>query len=197
MMLNVATCQFPVGPNVKKNAAYIIRQIETSAASGADVAHFCEGALSGYAGADFPSFENFDWKALRDSTATIAKAAGEFGVWVLLGSSHELSEGRKPHNCVYVIDDQGMIVDRYDKRFCSGDLQSKSGDLSHYTPGDYSCVFEVRGLKCGVLICYDYRFPELYRDYKRNGVDVLFHSFHAGNINPKLLQEMQSQVGPE
>jgi predicted amidohydrolase len=28
------------------------------------------------------------------------------------------------------------------------------------------------------LICYDYRFPELYRHYKRVGVDVIFQSFH-------------------
>ena len=29
-----------------------------------------------------------------------------------------------------------------------------------------------------MLICYDYRFPELYREYKRRGVQVLFQSFH-------------------
>jgi len=197
MILNVATCQFPVSADIEKNAAYIIRQIQSAAAKDADVAHFCEGALSGYAGADFPSFEGFDWEVLRNSTENILNAAREAGVWVLLGSSHQLSSGRKPHNAVYVIDNRGKIVDRYDKRFCSGDPQGYSGDLSHYTPGDYSCVFEIRGLRCGVLICYDYRFPELYRECKRSGVDVLFHSFHAGNVKPKQLREMQSQVGPE
>jgi predicted amidohydrolase len=34
------------------------------------------------------------------------------------------------------------------------------------------------GALCGVLICYDYRFPELYRHYRKLGVDVLFQSFH-------------------
>lgn len=34
-----------------------------------------------------------------------------------------------------------------------------------------------------VLICYDYRFPELYREYKRSGVEIMFHSFHAANAS--------------
>jgi predicted amidohydrolase len=36
----------------------------------------------------------------------------------------------------------------------------------------------VKGISCGVLICYDYRFPEIYREYKKRGVDVVFQSFH-------------------
>ncbi len=39
-------------------------------------------------------------------------------------------------------------------------------------------MFEVDGYRCGVLICYDYRFPELYRELKQLGVEMLFQSFH-------------------
>ena len=134
---------------------------------------------------------------LESATFRILEAAREAGLWVLLGSSHRLSPELKPHNSVYVIDDTGSVVDRYDKRFCSGDLKGESGDLAHYTPGDYACVFEIRGIKCGVLICYDYRFPELYRLYKQAGVQALFHSFHAGNMAPTRLAEMQMAVGRE
>lgn len=195
MTLTIATCQFPVSADIAKNAAYVIRQIHESAAQGADVVHFCEGALSGYAGVDFPSFSNFDWKLLRASTDRILEATREAGIWVLLGSSHRLSSDAKPHNSVYVIDNSGGVVDRYDKRFCSGDPSEESGDLAHYTPGDYACVFEIGGIKCGVLICWDYRFPELYRLYKRSGVQMLFCSFHAGNIGSEPLREMQAAVG--
>jgi predicted amidohydrolase len=165
--------------------------------NGADVAHFCEGALSGYAGVDFESFDGFDWALLESSTRRILEVARDIGVWVLLGSSHRLSRGRKPHNSVYVINDRGELVDRYDKRFCGGDRSGKEGDLAYYAPGDYSCVFKIRGIRCGVLICYDYRFPELYREYKREGVDVLFHSFHAGNVGRERLDAMQAAIGKE
>jgi predicted amidohydrolase len=80
---------------------------------------------------------------------------------------------------VYVISDEGQIVDRYDKRFCTGAAEPEPAqDLAHYSPGNRPCVFEVDGYRCGVLICYDYRFPELYRELKRLGVEVLLQSFH-------------------
>jgi len=195
--LNLATCQFPVSDDITRNARYVIRQLRQAKEKGADVAHFCEGALSGYAGVDFDSFGEFDWRLLEKSTLKILEAARDAGIWVLLGSSHRLSRGHKPHNSVYVINDRGKIVDRYDKRFCGGDRLGKSGDLSHYTPGDYACIFKIRGIRCGVLICYDYRYPELYREYKRKGVDVLFHSFHAGNVESKQLAAMQAEIGKE
>lgn len=60
------------------------------------------------------------------------------GYWILLGSSHPLSGRRKPHNSVYIINNRGEIIDRYDKMFCSGDRLGKKGDLAHYSPGNYS-----------------------------------------------------------
>lgn len=195
MKLEIATCQFPVSADVRRNTRYVLRQMRTARERGADVAHFCEGALSGYAGSDFRSFRGFDWAALEQGTRRVLALAGELGLWVLVGSSHRLGGRNKPHHSVYVIDSEGRLVDRYDKRFCSGDQAATEGDLAHYSPGRHFCVFELRGIRCGVLVCYDYRYPELFREYKRRGVDVLFHSFHAGNASPARVRALRRQVG--
>jgi predicted amidohydrolase len=197
MNLVVATCQFPVSRDPARNKRHVLRQMRRARERGAHVVHFCEGALSGYAGTDFESFRGFDWALLKACSQEVMQLARRLGVWVLLGSSHPLSGRRKPHNCVYVIDDRGEIVDRYDKRFCAGDRSGRLGDLAHYAPGNHSCVFTLRGLRCGVMICHDYRYPELYRDYKRRGVQVVFHSYHAANIRPARLRAMRAQVGGE
>jgi predicted amidohydrolase len=55
-VLKVATCQFPVSADIEQNADWIIRQMHEAARHGARVAHFPEGALSGYAEADFETF---------------------------------------------------------------------------------------------------------------------------------------------
>ena len=112
--------------------------------------------------------------------------AKELGVWVALGSTHRLSGDHKPHNSLYLINSQGQIVDRYDKRFCT------QKDLQYYSPGDHFVTFDLNGVKCGLLICYDVRFPELYRQYAKMGVQLMLHSFYnarqkPGGIHPKIM----------
>ena len=196
-MVTVATCQFPVSADVEVNLGHVLRQARSAKRRGADVAHFPEGALSGYADSNSDTFEGFDWEGLRAATDRVLEVARELGMWLVLGSAHRLSQGHKPHNSLYIIDDTGAIVDRYDKRFCSGDPEGRSGDLAHYSPGDHPSVWEINGVRCGALICYEYRFPELYRDYAREGVDLVFHSFHAGNASPERVAAIGAAIGPE
>lgn len=169
----------------------------TAKAEGADVAHFPEACLSGYAGADLPSYEGFDWNLLEDCTRRILDLARQLRLWVILGSTHRLSGQHKPHNSLYIISDAGEIIDRYDKMFCAGDSSEQTGDLAHYSPGNHFSVFVIKGVCCGTLICHDYRYPELYRQYKRKGVQLMFHSYHAGHISTDRLRAMQEAVGAD
>ena len=184
-MLTVATCQFPVSADVGANLRYVRRQMSTAARHGARVAHFPEGALSGYAGTDLDSFAGYPWHQLRDATTEVAELARQLRLWVVLGSAHRLTDAHKPHNSLYVISDSGHIVERYDKRFCSSGPDGRSGDLAHYSPGGHFSVWTIDDVCCGALICYDYRFPELYREYKKRGVQLVLHSFHAARAAPE------------
>ena len=197
MKLVVATCQLPTSADLRRNTRYVLGQIQQAAEQGAQVAHFGEGALSGYAGADMASYNGFDWDLLRQCSEQVLASARENRIWVLVGSTHRLTGRRRPHNSVYVIDDRGGIRDRYDKRFCAGDQTGKTGELAHYSPGNHSSVFTIGGVRCGVLICHEYRYPELYRECERKGVQVVFHSYHAGHVSAKQLAKMRAGVGPE
>ena len=184
--LRIAACQFPVGEDIAANARWTRNQILTAKMNGADLVHFPECALSGYGGADWTDAGALDWQSLRRETEAIVRLAGELGVWVLLGSTHQLSGDNKPHNSLYVISPDDGITDRYDKRFCT------AGDLKYFTPGDHFVDFEVNGVRCGLLICYDVRFPELYREYRKMGVDVIFQSFYNARhpedcIHPRIM----------
>ncbi len=130
-------------------------------------------------------------------TAQIAAHAERLKIWVILGSAHRLSEPNKPHNSLYVIADTGEIVDRYDKRFLSGAPSEDSEELAAYTPGDHPVVFTVDGVRCGTLLCYEYRFPELYRECKQRGVDLVFHSYNAAHMSQAAIDEISSRIGHE
>lgn len=195
MVLKVATAQFAVSSDIAGNLAAVERLMRQARAANADVVHFCEAALSGYAGVDFARFDGFDWPRLETATRRVMALAGELGLWAVVGSAHRLSNSHKPHNSVHVIDASGALVDRYDKRFCAGDAAGLTGDLAHYTPGDHFAVFEIAGVRCGVLVCHDYRYPELYRAYHRLGARMMFHGFHAGGLSAERFAAMEAGVG--
>jgi predicted amidohydrolase len=162
-MLKVATCQFPTSADIDANLGFVRRLMEEAKAGGAEVAHFPEACLSGYAGSDLPSHADTDWHRLASALEEVLALAASLRLWVALGSAHRLTPPNKPHNSLYIIDDRGRIIDRYDKRFLSGDPSGTTGDLAHYSPGSHFSVFDIKGVRCGALICVDCRYPELYR----------------------------------
>ncbi|MCI0513349.1 carbon-nitrogen hydrolase family protein [candidate division KSB1 bacterium] len=157
MKLKIATCQFPTSADIGKNLRHILCQMRTAKARDAVVAHFPEACLSGYAGHDFTSYQKFDWEQLAAATPQVLKLAGELQLWVILGSTHRLTGKHKPHNSLYIINAAGELIDRYDKRFCAGDRAGKTGELQHYSPGNHFSIFDIQGIRCGVLIYHEYR----------------------------------------
>jgi len=171
-VLKVATCQFAVGRSIKRNARLIHEFLRKARRTKADVVHFSECALSGYVGTDFPTFDGFNWPLLKEETEKIMALASELGLWVILGSTHKLTEPNKPHNSLYLISPKGKIVDRYDKRFCT------PGDLQRLTPGNRFVYFTINKVKCSLLICFDLRFPEIYRQLYKQKVNCILQSFY-------------------
>ena len=190
--IRIASCQFPISDNIYQNYEWIEKQTIESKLKKADVVHFPECALSGYPGSDFENMDGYEWDKLSVVTDSIMLLARSLKIWIVLGSIHELSAENKPHNSLYVINPEGKIVDRYDKRFCT------SGDLKYFSPGDHFVNFEINGVNCGLLICYDLRFPELYREYRKSDTDLIFQSFYnarqkKGSIHP-LIMPITSQA---
>jgi len=171
-VLKIATCQFAVSRSIGRNSRRICDYLKKAQKAGADIVHFPECALSGYIGFDFPNFDGFDWELLTQETRKIIKLAGEMKLWVVLGSVHPLTKPDKPYNSLYLISPAGEVLDRYDKRFCT------AGELRRFTAGDHFVFFEINGVKCSLLICFDLRFPELYRQLYKNKVHCVFQSFY-------------------
>lgn len=149
-----------------------------AAAQGAGVVQFPEGALSGYAKEQIGSWDDVDWELIGGEIDRVLSLARELGIWVLLGSAHRLNDPHRPHNSMYVISDNGTIVDRYDKRICSN---TEINDF--YSPGFDAAVFEVDGVRFGVAVCLEVNFPELFAEYERAQVDgVLLSAYPVDSM---------------
>ena len=129
--------------------------------------------------------------ALRKEVADLRTLAANLKMWLVLGSAHFLDENAKPTNCLYLIDLQGEIVDRYDKSFCT------EGDQKYYSAGNRLVTHEIQGVKVGLAICYDICWPQLYIAYRKMGVTVMIHSiYNAGDKGKNCLDTLNNREVP-
>jgi predicted amidohydrolase len=189
--LRVASCQFPVTADIRRNAAYIRHYMRAAAVAGAQVLHTSETCLSGYAGTDFPTLAGYDWALLRRETARLRSLAAKLRLWLVLGSTHCLDEQTKPTNCLYLINPQGQIVDRYDKCMCT------TGDQKAYSAGQRLVTASLNGIQVGLAICYDICYPQIYAAYRERGAKLMLHSFYnAGDKGPSCLDVLNVRQVP-
>ena len=99
----------------------------------------------------------------------IGGLAMEYNVNIVAGSVSNL-RGGKIFNTAAVFDRKGACIAEYDKMH----LFTPMGEDGFYARGDHICVFSLDGIKCGVIICYDLRFPELTRRLSLDGIEMLF-----------------------
>lgn len=169
--LKIAASQFPVSGDRRRNARYILKHIEQAAKCGAHVVQFPETALPGYAPCHLGALDGYDWEGLGEETGRIAASARGHGIWVILGSMRRAEDG-SIRNTLMAISDEGRCEAAYDKRRLYG------RETSYYLAGERPSVFDIRGVRCGLLVCYDNCFPELYVEYRERGVELIFNSFY-------------------
>lgn len=106
------------------------------------------------------------------------EAAARAGLWVHLGSLailDEAGDGRFANRC-FVIDDEGAIRARYDKiHLFDVDLANGESwrESAAYRPGGQVVAVDTPWARLGLTICYDLRFPDLYRSLSNAGATVL------------------------
>src|SRR4051812_31405469 len=171
MTLRIATTQPAGSADARRNGRKVRELMRQAAAAGVRLIQFPEGFLSGYAKEQIADWDDVDWAAVRDELTKVAELAAELEMWVVLGSAHPLTPPHRPHNSLYVISDQGKVVARYDKRFCSNTEITR-----FYSPGFEPVVFDVDGYRFGCAICIEVNFPQLFAEYGRLGVDCLLLS---------------------
>ena len=89
----------------------------------------------------------------------------------IVGGSFITKNGDKYYNTCPVINRRGELIACYNK--CH--LFSYYGDTegTYITEGNNPVMVNIEGIKIGLSICYDIRFPELYRAYRKAGADIL------------------------
>jgi len=126
-------------------------------------------------GGEFPCVQGPDGAIIE----FLSSAAREFDVWLLGGSFPEAIVGdERVHNTSVLLGPDGEERARYRKMHLFDVDIGDAGDDSyrestHFVPGDEVVVAETPFGPVGMSICYDLRFPELYRAQSERGADWL------------------------
>ncbi|MCP5366868.1 MAG: carbon-nitrogen hydrolase family protein [Hyphomicrobiales bacterium] len=114
--------------------------------------------------------ENRPLAALRD-------LAAETGAWLLVGSlAVKLADDARVANRSYLIDPAGTVVAWYDKiHMFDVDLDGGESyrESNSFRPGDRAVVADLPWGRLGMTVCYDLRFPQLYRALAQAGAHFL------------------------
>ncbi|XVV14123.1 carbon-nitrogen hydrolase family protein [Actinoplanes sp. CA-131856] len=161
--MRVAVCQLNARDDREKNLATARELLERAAAGGAQLAVLPEYVDYLGPGDRAPKPEGVD----GEFAGFFARAARELGIWVHAGSFHENGpDARRTYNTSLVFSPSGELTARY-RKIHLYDVEI-AGRVSYQesrsvAPGDETVVAEIDGVRTGLSICYDLRFPELYR----------------------------------
>lgn len=88
----------------------------------------------------------------------------------IVAGSLPIREQNKIYNASLAIDNQGKLVNIYAKAHLFGMFHEEN----FFHPGNNFDCYKLQGLICGSTICYDLRFPELYRRQALQGAELIF-----------------------
>jgi predicted amidohydrolase len=173
---NIACLQTSPRPDFQAALDEAISLAEKATAAGADIItlpEYCGGLKT--AGSTFsPPFETEENHPVLKGLRDFAKNKKKF---ILIGSIAISGPANKILNRSYIIDDFGNIISRYDKIHLF-DIKLSENELyreSSTVHGGETAVICQTPLGCfGQTICYDLRFPHLFRDLSQAGAEILF-----------------------
>lgn len=172
--LAVAVVQMNSGDDKRANVDAALEGIDRAAATGARLVALPEvwtylGPISGNAEAA----ETIPGPLTDD----LAERAREHGIYLHLGSFFERVEGEERlYNTSLVFGPDGHQIARYRKiHLFDVDLAADTAyrESTTIAPGEEIVTFDLDGITVGLAICYDLRFPELFRILALRGADLI------------------------
>ena len=169
----VQTC---TGSDVERNVSEASEQIREAAANGAqyiqtpEVTNVIEARGADQIAKSEPDDDS------NHAIAAFGSLAKELGIWLHIGSMAVRKSEDKLANRAFLFDPEGQIKARYDKIHMFDvdvDGANRFNESRRYDAGDRGVLADLPWGKLGITICYDMRFPALYRGLAKAGAEIL------------------------
>ena len=172
--LRVGVVQNCAVPDSQKNVAGLVAQIEEAASRGAKLIALPE-ACEFLHPEDDGFVRHARFLGEHPAAMTLREAARRASVWLLIGSLTVKGDDGKLANRSILVSPDGEIRATYDKinLFDAAFGESENLESNVYSRGSTAVVVDVGAARLGLTVCYDLRFPQLYRTLAQHGANVL------------------------
>lgn len=161
--MKLGAYQFPVSGNMPRNLEHLGEGVRLAASQAVDLLIFPECALTGYPPMHIKSTDAIDWGALNRAHDELLALASARRMFLVVGTMQRDDE--RVHNCAMLFTPDGQRH-VYHKRALWG------WDAEHFQPGSLPGVWDIAGMRVGVRICYEVRFPEYFRELYKEKTDL-------------------------
>ncbi len=175
--MRVGLVQLTVGDDPAENLSATLAHVRAAVAGGAGFVLTPEmtNALSSSRHHQRSVFRH---EADDPTLSALRDEASRWGIWLLIGSLGVLTDDADGRfaNRSFLIGPDGMIVARYDKIHMFDVNVSETEvyrESSGYRPGNTAVLAQTPFGRVGMTVCYDVRFPQLYRHLAQSGADIL------------------------
>jgi omega-amidase len=162
--LTVGSFQSAASGDIASNLAALERGIMRASHGGLRLLLTQECGLCGYPPLERDTITSVDQQAQLDALGHLSVSAKRHDLFVVVGLI--TAHGPGFLNSVCFVSPDGTTGQMYHKRALWG------WDTENYVPGDAQGVYEVDGIRIGLRICYEVRFPEYFRELFQERVDL-------------------------
>ncbi|TIX53576.1 MAG: N-carbamoyl-D-amino-acid hydrolase, partial [Mesorhizobium sp.] len=189
--LTIAVCQTgPIQKSAQRSETVdrLVALLERAAAAGAEIAVFPELALTTF----FPRIDDqaeieafFEPDMPGPQTQRLYDTAARLKIGFALGYAELTRVDGARFNTMDLVGQDGKLVGRYRKIHVPGSSEPEPGTTVHlerryFEPGNLGFpVFVYRGVRVGMAICNDRRWPETYRMLCLNGAEIVLIGYNT------------------
>lgn len=173
--MKIALIQMTSGSDISANQSYLTDRIREAAQAGAVFISTPENSDYMVDSKEKAASLSMDESA-HPYLPHFKSLAKELNVWILLGSIKVKANDAKRYNRSYLISPVGQLVASYNKihlfdvTLPSGEVRQESQGVM---AGDKAVIVDTDFGKVGMTVCYDVRFPHLYRRLAQAGAEIL------------------------
>ena len=170
--MKIALLQTPAGTDKKKNLENACAQAALAARDGAELVILPEMFNCPYSGKYFKAFAALGHE---ETVKEMSRWAAENRI-ILVGGSVPETEGGQLYNTCFVFDRQGRQIARHRKiHLFDVDFPGmRFKESNNFAPGNEITVFDTEFGPMGAAVCFDLRFPELFRAMAERGARCVF-----------------------